>query len=168
MSWHSDLSGDEQPAGLVFLYMLECPEVGGDTSFANMALAYDKLSPAFQQRLHGLKAEHTDVGIINDIRATGGVVRREVAKSVHPLVRTNPATGEKALFLNPMCMLLLNVHTQDKSLTKVLLDTTRIIGYKKEESDFLLKFLYDHVAYSQDIQVRVRWDETTVVIFDVK
>ena len=103
MAWHSDLSGDAQPPGLVFLYMLECPEIGGDTSFANMALAYAKLSPAFQQRLHGLQAEHTDLCIIEGIRAAGGVVRRDVAKSAHPIVRTNPVTGEKALYLNPMC-----------------------------------------------------------------
>ena len=104
MGWHSDLSGDVQPPGLVFLYMLECPEVGGDTSFADMALAYGKLSPAFQERLHGLEAEHTDLCIIEGMRATGGVVRREVATCVHPIVRTNKATGEKALFVNPMCI----------------------------------------------------------------
>ena len=46
-------------------------------------------------------------------------------------------------------------------------DTTRVIGYKKEESDMLIKFLGDHIAYSQDCQVRVPWVEGMVVIFDV-
>ena len=47
------------------------------------------------------------------------------------------------------------------------LDTTHIIGFKKEESDALLKFLFEHLTYSQDCQVRPQWTEDTVVIFDV-
>ena len=54
--------------------------------------------------------------------SNGGVVRREAVTSIHPLVRTHPATGEKALYVNPQF-------------------TRRIVGYKKEESDALLKFL---------------------------
>ena len=46
-------------------------------------------------------------------------------------------------------------------------DTKRIIGYKKEESDALLKFLFDHIANSQDCQARIKWAEKTVVLFDV-
>lgn len=45
--------------------------------------------------------------------------------------------------------------------------TRYIVGYKKEESDFLLKFLYDHIALSQDLQCRVRWRPGTVVVWDV-
>jgi hypothetical protein len=57
------------------------------------------------------------------------------------------------------------------SRTKVLTNTivTRyIVGYKKEESDFLLKFLFDHIALSQDIQARVKWAPGTVVVWDVR
>ena len=103
MNWHIDGSVDPQPPGLVFLYMLECPETGGDTVFTNTAEAYNKLSPAFQQRLHGLEAEHSDVGLIEATRMKGGVVKREGATSVHPIVRTHPVTGEKSLFINPIC-----------------------------------------------------------------
>ena len=46
-------------------------------------------------------------------------------------------------------------------------DTTHIVGFKKEESDALLRFLFEHLAYSQDCQVRVQWTEDTVVVFDV-
>ena len=46
-------------------------------------------------------------------------------------------------------------------------DTSHIVGYKKEESDALLRFLYDHITYSQDCQVRVQWTDDTVVVFDV-
>ena len=45
--------------------------------------------------------------------------------------------------------------------------TRRIIGYKQEESDYLLKFLYDHIALGQDFQVRVKWAPRTVVVWDV-
>ena len=88
MSWHTDSSANPQPPGLVFLYMLECPDVGGDTVFTNTAEAYKKLSRPFAERLHGLEAEH---------KASTGVT------SVHPVVRTHPVTGEKCLFVNPLC-----------------------------------------------------------------
>lgn len=88
MSWHTDSSANAQPPGLVFFYMLECPDVGGDTVFINTAEAYKKLSRSFAQRLQGLKAEH---------KASTGVT------SVHPVVRTHPVTGEQSLFVNPLC-----------------------------------------------------------------
>ena len=103
MNWHIDGSVDPQPPGLVFLYMLECPAIGGDTVFSNTADAYRNLSPAFQQRLHGLQAEHSDVGLIAETRKKDGVVKREGATSVHPIVRTHPVTREKGLFVNPIC-----------------------------------------------------------------
>ena len=88
MSWHADSSANPQPPGLVFLYMLECPDVGGDTVFTDTAEAYRRLSPSFAERLSGLRAEH---------KASTGV------RSVHPVVRTHPVTGEKCLFVNPLC-----------------------------------------------------------------
>ena len=45
--------------------------------------------------------------------------------------------------------------------------TRGIVSYKKEESDALLKFLYDHIAYGADFQVRVKWEKGTVVVWDV-
>jgi sulfonate dioxygenase len=62
-------------------------------------------------------------------------------------VRTHPATGEKALYVNPQF-------------------TRYIVGFKQEESDYLLKFLYDHIALSQDLQARVKWKAGTVVVWD--
>ena len=103
MIWHADGTGDPQPPGLVLLYMLECPETGGDTIFANTAAAYRQLSPAFRQRLHGLQAEHSDVDLVRDAKAKGAVARREGATAIHPVVRTHPVTGEKALFVNSLC-----------------------------------------------------------------
>lgn len=103
MNWHMDGSIEPQPPGLVFLYMLECPEVGGDTVISNQVEAYNRLSPAFQERLHGLTTEHTDLDVIETTRKNGGLVRRGPGTAIYPLVRTHPVTGEKGLFVNPLC-----------------------------------------------------------------
>jgi sulfonate dioxygenase len=116
--------------------------------FVNMAAAYRRLSPAFRERLHGLKAVHSGHEQAESSLARGSIVRRAPVSSIHPVVRTHPATGEKALFINSQF-------------------TRYIVGYKKEESDSLLKFLYDHVALSQDLQARIKWAPGTVVIWDV-
>lgn len=147
IAWHSDNSYEQQPPGTTFLYALDVPEAGGDTLFLNQAKAYQRLSPAFRERLHGLKAVHSGYEQAESAIARGGVVRRDPVSSIHPLIRTHPATGEKALYVNPQF-------------------TRYIIGFKKEESDYLLKFLYDHMAFSQDLQCRVKWAPGTVVVWD--
>ncbi|KAH6618969.1 hypothetical protein C7974DRAFT_401224 [Boeremia exigua] len=147
ITWHSDVTYEKQPPGTTFLYLLDGPAAGGDTLFANQAAAYQRLSPEFRKRLHGLKVVHSAVEQADNSRNRGGVVRREPVTSIHPLVRTHPATGEKALFVNPQF-------------------SRRIVGFKKEESDFLLNFLYDHIAKGQDFQARVKWAPGTVVVWD--
>ena len=59
VAWHSDVTYEKQPPGTTFLYLLDGPSAGGDTLFANQALAYRRLSPEFRKRLHGLKALHS-------------------------------------------------------------------------------------------------------------
>lgn len=59
VTWHSDVTYENQPPGTSFLYILDTPDAGGDTLFANLAAAYNRLSPEFQKRLHGLKALHS-------------------------------------------------------------------------------------------------------------
>ncbi|KAI9757714.1 MAG: hypothetical protein M4579_003339 [Chaenotheca gracillima] len=147
VAWHSDVSYERQPPGTTFLYILDVPETGGDTLFASGVEAYNRLSPAFRDRLLGLQAVHSGVEQAEASRSRGGIVRREPTNNVHPLVRTHPATGEKALYVNPQF-------------------TRYIVGYKKEESDALLKFLYDHIAYGADFQARVKWAAGTVVVWD--
>lgn len=140
VAWHTDISYERQPPGTTFLYMLDGPSAGGDTVFSNQVAAYNRLSDEFKKRLHGLKAYHLGSEQASVSKGAGGVVRREAVDSVHPLVRTHPATGEKALYVNPQF-------------------TRRILGFKKEESDMLLKFLFEHIALSQDIQCRVKWQQ---------
>jgi sulfonate dioxygenase len=147
ITWHSDVTYEKQPPGTTFLYLLDGPAAGGDTLFANQAAAYNRLSPEFRKRLHGLKVVHSAVEQADNSKNRGGIVRRDPVTSIHPLVRTHPATGEKALFVNPQF-------------------SRRIVGYKKEESDFLLNFLYDHIAKGQDFQARVKWAAGTVVVWD--
>jgi len=74
-------------------------------------------------------------------------VRREPVENVHPVVRRHPVTGEEALYVNSQF-------------------TTRIVGLKKEESDNLLTFLFDHVSKGGDFQARIRWAPNTVVLWD--
>ena len=59
ITWHSDVTYENQPPGTTFLYILDTPSAGGDTLFASQVEAYNRLSPEFQKRLHGLKALHS-------------------------------------------------------------------------------------------------------------
>ena len=81
------------------MYVLDQPEIGGDTLFADGVEAYNRLSPTLQQRLHGLKALHSNYKAFQRIKAEGGVIRREPNAAEHPLIRTHPVTGEKALYV---------------------------------------------------------------------
>ncbi|RMZ15258.1 hypothetical protein D0860_01714 [Hortaea werneckii] len=168
ITWHSDVSFEMQPPGTTFLYLLDGPTAGGDTLFGNMVEAYNRLSPEFQKRLHGLRAIHSGHEQAADARARGSVVRREPVANVHPLVRTHPATREKALYVNPQVFRSL----ASSLISRVVVDkcmlqfTRRIVGLKKEESDYLLKFLYDHIALCADLQARVKWEKGTVICWD--
>jgi taurine dioxygenase/sulfonate dioxygenase len=106
VSWHSDVSYEAQPPGTTFLYISDSPEVGGDTLFANQVEAYNRLSEPLRERLHGLKAVHSGFEQAEFSRGRDGVVRREPVKNEHPLVRTHPGTGEKALYINTGCKYL--------------------------------------------------------------
>lgn len=103
VAWHSDVTYEAQPPGTTFLYILDKPGSGGDTLFVNTAEAYQRLSPTFRERLHGLKAVHSGIAQAESARTKGSIVRREPVTSVHPLIRTHPITGEKAIFANPQC-----------------------------------------------------------------
>lgn len=110
VSWHSDVTYEAQPPGTTFLTVFDTPEVGGDTLFASQVEAYNRLSESLKEGLHGLKAVHSgfeQAQFSRDKPDNDGVVRREPVKNVHPLVRTHPATGEKALFINQGCQWIL-------------------------------------------------------------
>jgi taurine dioxygenase len=124
--WHSDVSCDEEPPLGSILHM-HCvpPDGGGDTMFSNMHAAFEALSPPIQQMLEGMTAIH-DSAKVHRYRAKGAD-RNDMAfpRSVHPVVRTHPVTGRKALFVNQGF-------------------TNRIIQLKPHESDAMLQMLYRH------------------------
>lgn len=164
ITWHSDVTFEQQPPGTTFLYVLDGPSTGGDTLFGDMVQAYKRLSPEFRKRLHGLRAVHSGVEQVNASLNSGGIARRDPVTSEHPVVRTHPVTGEKALYVNPQCKSPAFVSRNAKLTSSAV--TRYIVGFKKEESDYLLKFLYDHIALSQDLQTRIRWKPGTVVVWD--
>ncbi|KAF6752029.1 alpha-ketoglutarate catabolism dioxygenase [Ephemerocybe angulata] len=147
IGWHSDVTYEKQPAATTFFFILDQPPIGGDTLFGSQVEAYNRLSPEFKKRLEGLRAVHSAVHQAEYSKGKGGVVRREPIETEHPIVRVHPVTGEKALFVN-------------EGFTRY------IVGFKKEESEFLLKFLYDHIAKGADFHIRARYEPGTVVVWD--
>ncbi|KAF8971453.1 hypothetical protein BDZ97DRAFT_1242306 [Flammula alnicola] len=147
--WHSDVSYELQPPGLTTLFLLAQPKTGGDTIFTSQVSTLKKLSPQFVAFLRTLKAVHSGVEQAEFSRSgrRGGIVRRDPVENVHPVVRRHPVTGEEALYVNRQF-------------------TRRIVGLKREESETILKFLYDHIDKSADNQVRLRWRPNTVVLWD--
>ncbi|MBS0558546.1 MAG: TauD/TfdA family dioxygenase [Proteobacteria bacterium] len=146
--WHSDVSCDPEPPLGSILYLHTVPPCGGDTLFASMYAAYDALSPRMKAYLDGLTAFHSGERLYRrtnrllNIDDTG----RVFPSAVHPVVRTHPVTGRKALFVNRTF-------------------TYRINELPDDESDGVLSFLYDH-AEKPDFQVRFRWEPHSVAFWD--
>ncbi|KAF8319070.1 TauD-domain-containing protein [Clavulina sp. PMI_390] len=148
-TWHSDVSYEKQPPGLTTFWLVDQPSTGGDTMFISQVASLKRFSPAFVAFLRTLTAVHSAVAQADYSRSgrRGGVVRREPVENVHPVIRKHPVTGEEALYVNYQF-------------------TTRIVELKREESDNLLKFLYDETAKALDAHLRVKWQPNTVVIWD--
>ncbi|TEB35127.1 alpha-ketoglutarate-dependent sulfonate dioxygenase [Coprinellus micaceus] len=147
--WHSDVSYELQPPGLTTFFLLTAPPTGGDTLFTSQVSALKKLSPQFVAFLKTLKAVHSGVEQAEFSRngRRGGTVRRDPVEHVHPVVRRHPVTGDEALYVNRQF-------------------TRRIVGLKREESEAILRLLYDHIDKSADNQARVRWEPNTIVLWD--
>lgn len=151
--WHSDMSFLEEPALGSMLYALEVPKVGGDTLFANQHLAYDRLSDGMKRLLAGTKAVHTASG---EYSPKGQSAQRRGAMKVttasdapsylHPVVRTHPETGQKALYVNTAF-------------------TRTLEGMTRRESKPLLDFLCAH-ATSEELTCRFRWSEGALAFWD--
>jgi len=109
--WHSDITFQDEPSVMSILHMVQCPEVGGDTMWANAYKAYEELSPPLQDLCQGLTALH-------DAAPHG----KPESMSVHPVVRIHPVTGRKSLFVNEHF-------------------TRRIVELSADESDLLLGYL---------------------------
>lgn len=157
--WHSDSTFMEKPPMASCLYAKEVPVNGGDTMFANQYLAYDSLSAGLKKQLDGLKAVHTPEGYAQVIAKglytsdrtmqlrNDGVMTEALKTAVeHPVVRTHPETGRKALYVN-------------RAYVK------HFAGWTEEESKPLLEFLYAH-AVRPEFTCRFRWRQGSMALWD--
>jgi taurine dioxygenase len=106
-TFHTDHSNHPRPPKATMLFAVELPSSGGDTQYVNMHEAYDDLPQDIKRRIDGLKAVHVYLSKYSP-RPLGHISeesRRDVPPpGIHPLVRTHPDNGRKALFLNPVRM----------------------------------------------------------------
>ncbi|HUK58772.1 MAG TPA: TauD/TfdA family dioxygenase [Stellaceae bacterium] len=150
--WHSDLSYMPEPSLGSLLHAQEIPSEGGDTSFVNMYAAYEALAPDIKHRIDGKRAIHSYRKTYDKIEgstfrpALSAEQKAEVQEVAHPVVRTHPETGRRALFISEGF-------------------TTRILDMPEEESAELLAHLFGH-ATSGRFSYRHRWQPHDIVFWD--
>ncbi len=158
-TWHSDVTFDEIPPMGSILCAKEIPEFGGNTLFANQYLAYEMLSDTYKQLLTGLRAVHSAENVYGESgeytssdyrdRHSGTDIksdRRAHKRTAHPIIRTHPLTGKKALYVNEPF-------------------TVGIEGMLEEESEPILRYLVRH-AVQPDICCNFRWEQGSVAFWD--
>jgi len=151
--WHSDLSYKEKPSLGSMLHAQELPAEGGDTLFANMHLAWETLPGHLRRAVEGRRAEHTYLAHYADFQKQGSwrpnLTAGQIAQVkpvVHPVVRTHPETGRKALFVSEHF-------------------TTRIVNLPEDESRALLDDLFAHSVRPEHVYRHV-WRERDLLFWD--
>lgn len=155
-TWHSDTCSVEQPPKYTILHCVECPPVGGDTGFSNQYLAWETLSPELKALLEGRRAVASG-GLGYQTASSEPEVQANTATPVafkpeelldvlHPVARTHPVTGRKALYVNSSYTLCFEGETQEQSLP-------------------LLRRLWEH-AIVPDFTCRLRWTPGSLAIWD--
>ncbi len=151
-NWHYDATFMEEPPLGAILRPVRLPSSGGDTCFANMVDAYEALSPTLRGMLDGMTAVH-DLTPQLRISVERGIspedfetLQKKWPPVSHPVVRTHPATGRKALYLNRNT-------------------GSRLEGLTARENDLLLPFLLDHTR-APEFQCRVHWELDCVGMWD--
>lgn len=152
--WHSDETFRATPPMGSILRCVEIPDAGGDTLWADMCAAYEGLSDRMQHFVSGLEAIHDfkpfrrkfDGLDIEERHRRLAVMERALPNPVHPVVRTHPVTGRKALFVNDQF-------------------TIAIKGMKRDESAAVLDLLCRQ-AHVVEYQVRFRWRPNTIIFWD--
>ncbi len=157
-SWHTDATWREKPPFGCVLRCVECPPVGGDTMWANMVLAFEKLPAHIQQQIAGLRARHS---IESTFGAAMPIEKRLALKAQfpdaeHPVVRTHPDTGEKILFVNGFTTHFTNFHTPAN------------VRYGQDHQPGAAMLLAYLVSQAQipEYQVRWRWQPGDVAMWD--
>ena len=150
--WHSDVTWRQQPSLGSVLRCIECPPVGGDTLFADMYAAYDGLSEAVREQVEGRLAVHDFEGFRIRLRKRGAseAELQEFDKAYpnpeHPVIRTHPETGRKAIYVNAAF-------------------TKHIVGMAPDESARLLAILYQQASVPE-YQCRFRWAVNSIAFWD--
>jgi taurine dioxygenase len=151
--WHSDLSYKEKPSLGSMLHAQELPHEGGDTLFANQHTAWERLPAHLKRAVEHARAEHSYLNRYADLQKKNPwrpnltqAQIDEVRPVVHPVVRTHPETGRKALFVSEHF-------------------TTRIVGLPEDESRALLDALFDHGTRPEHIY-RHQWQPQDLVFWD--
>ena len=150
--WHSDMTFMQRPPSFTLLQGQIIPPFGGDTLWASATAAFDTLSPQMQAFLLPLQAVNDfRQGFRESLAEPGGAERLAPAIAenppvAHPLIRTHPESGRKAIYANALF-------------------TSHIVGLPSAESDALLGFLYRHVV-AEEHTVRLSWQPGTVAIWD--
>lgn len=149
-AWHSDVTFQDTPPLGSVLRCVNAPEFGGDTMWASMYAAYEALSDPMQRFLSGLTAIHDTARTFSRdnyrIEHIGGKRAEQVVSAEHPVIRTHPETGRKALFVNSTF-------------------TDSIKDMKPAESTALLSFLCRHIE-SPDFSCRFRWRKNSIAMWD--
>jgi taurine dioxygenase len=148
--WHSDTTYLDRPPMASMLYAVEIPPYGGDTIFANQYLAYDALSEGLKGVLAGLIAVNSstkaEVTRSREDRLREAGARHKALTGIHPVVRTHPETGRRALYVNAG-------------------HTTHFLGWTEEESAPLLDFLFRHQV-KPEFTCRFRWERGSLAFWD--
>ncbi len=146
-SWHSDVTWRNAPSLGSILRAIELPIVGGDTLFSNMVAAYEGLSPAMKDWICGLTAVHDIARVFaGRLGKTAEELHQKFPPQEHPVVRTHPETGERALYVNTAF-------------------TSHIKGLSAKESSWLLDHLYAQ-AVIPEYQCRFVWRVNSIAFWD--
>jgi taurine dioxygenase len=151
-TWHSDVTWRLEPSLGSILRAIELPPVGGDTLFADMYAAYEGLSDEVKARIDGATALHDFAHFRVAMRKRGMSEEKIEAMNAaypqpeHPVVRTHPETGKKALYVNAAF-------------------TQAIVGMDEAESKAMLKHLYAQAAIPE-YQCRFRWEPNSIAFWD--
>ena len=148
--WHSDTTYLSAPPMGSMLLALEIPPIGGDTMFANQYLAYESLSDGLKKTLEGLigvsSSAKSDVTRTREDRVKAAGAERKLLTAEHPIVRTHPETGRRALYTS-------DAHT------------SHIKGWTEKESLPLLEFLWGHQT-RPEFTCRFRWEVGSLAFWD--
>ena len=159
--WHSDLTYAARPSMGSMLHALEVAEEGGDTAWANSALAYDTLPAETRRRIEGLRAIHVRDRQRNPrtplpeefAEEAGEYYSIEVPDGIHPVVRTHPETGHRSLFVSPRFTIA--IEGMDDSEAQPLLDELFAHQIRPD-------FIYRHIWRRGDL---VFWDNRCTTHF---